>query len=270
MNKKIAFIGVGNMAGAILGGILSGGGEFKAGDVVLYDKLAEKLNAYPTLRAAKSIADAVECGDYILFAVKPQNFPEMLDEIGNSNVDLSGKVFITIAAGIKTDTITDCLGPVPVVRVMPNTPLLVGSGTTALCRNEYVSDKDFKVAFSLFSSLGETVELKENGMNEIIALTSSSPAYVFLFIKSMADASKAQGLELEYDEIIRLCCSAFIGSAKLLMESDEMPEQLIRRVTSPGGTTEKAMQVFEKYNIADIIKQAMDECTKRAYELSGE
>ncbi len=270
MNKKISFIGVGNMAGAILGGILSGSAEFKTENVILYDKLPEKLAAYPTLCAVSSISDAINDGDYILFAVKPQNFPEMLAEIKNSNLDLSKKVFITIAAGIKTDTITKQLGAVAVVRIMPNTPLLVGSGTTALCRNEHVSDADFAVAFSLFSKLGDTVELKENNMNEIIALTSSSPAYVVLFIKAMADASKAQGLELEYDEILRLCCSAFIGSAKLLMQSEETPDQLIRRVTSPGGTTERAMQVFEKYNVSDIIKQAMDECTKRAYELSGE
>ncbi len=270
MNKKISFIGVGNMAGAILGGILSGGAEFMPDDVILYDKLQTQLDKYPSLTQANSLAEAVRMGDYVLFAVKPQNFPDMLKEIKDSNVCLDGKVFITIAAGVKIDTITKALGEVSVVRVMPNTPLLVGCGTTALCRNDKVSDEMFDVAFSLFSKLGETVELKESNMNEIIALTSSSPAYVFLFIKAMCDASAAQGLELEYEQLVRLCCSAFIGSAKLMMQSEESADELIRRVTSPGGTTERAMKVFEQAGVAEIIKHAMDECTKRAYELCGD
>ncbi len=266
---KIAFIGVGNMASAILGGILNGTGKFAEKDVIIYDKLPEKTDAYPFLEKADSVSDAVCKADYTVFAVKPQNFPEMLDEIKTSGISLDGKTFITIAAGISCEFITSVLGDVAVVRVMPNTPLLVGAGTSALCRNKYVTDEAFGIAFSLFSGLGLAVELGEENMNEIIALTSSSPAYVFLFIKSMADTAKAQGLKLEYSELIKLGCSAVIGSAKLLSESTDTADELIRKVTSPGGTTEQAMKVLYENGFEKIIKDAMDACTKRAYELSG-
>ncbi len=266
---KISFIGVGNMASAILGGILNGGGRFTADDVIIYDKMKEKIDAYPNLKAAGSIADAVNSADYVLFAVKPQNFPEMLSDIKESCSELSGKTFITIAAGISCDYISSVLGSVAIVRVMPNTPLLIGAGTTALCRNALVTDDAFDTAFSLFSGLGEATELSESNMNEIIALTSSSPAYVFLFIKSMADAAKAQGLELEYEQIIKLACSAVIGSAKLMASSTDTAEELIRKVTSPGGTTERAMNIFYEKELGATVKEAMDACTKRAYELSG-
>ncbi len=266
---KISFIGVGNMASAILGGILGGSGKFTSDDVIIYDKMKEKTDAYPSLEKALSVSDAVSKADYVLFAVKPQNFPEMLSDIKASCSELSGKVFITIAAGISCDCITSAIGNVPVVRVMPNTPLLIGEGTSALCRNSLVSDEEFDVAFSLFSGLGLATKLTEDNMNEIIALTSSSPAYIFLFIKSMADAARAQGLDLDHDELIKLACSAVIGSAKLMMSSEDPADELIRKVTSPGGTTEQAMKVLYDNNIPDIIKQAMDACTKRAYELSG-
>ncbi len=266
---KISFIGVGNMASAILGGILSGRGKFSADDVILCDKCPEKAAAFHGIKSVSSAAEAVNGADYILFAVKPQNFPEMLDEIKSNCADLSAKVFITIAAGISCQTVTDALGDVPVVRVMPNTPLLIGKGTTALCRNAHVTDSEFDIAFSLFSNLGLAVELQENNMNEIIALTSSSPAYIFLFIKSMADAASAQGLDLPYDELIKLACSAVIGSAELMMNSTDSAEALIQKVTSKGGTTEQAMRVFNEKCLPLTVKEAMDACTKRAYELSG-
>ncbi len=266
---KISFIGVGNMASAILGGILNGNGRFTADDVMIYDKMKEKTEAYPNLKAAASVAEAVSSADYVLFAVKPQNFPELLAEIKENCTALSDKTFITIAAGISCDYISSVLGNVAIVRVMPNTPLLVGAGTTALCRNALVTNEAFDLAFSLFSGLGLATELPESNMNEIIALTSSSPAYVFLFIKSMADAAKAQGLELEYDEIVKLACSAVIGSAKLMASSTDPAEELIRKVTSPGGTTERAMNVFYDKDLCATVKEAMDACTKRAYELSG-
>lgn len=269
MGKKIAFIGVGNMASAIIKGILSNKGEFEKDDIILFDKLKEKTDAYAELKVSSSVSDAVREADYVVFAVKPQNFSTVLGEIRDSGVQYDGKTFITIAAGIKCAYIEGYLPNAAIVRAMPNTPMLVGKGVCSVCRNEYVSDECFKASFSLFSSLGVAFELGEDKMNEIVSLTSSSPAYIFLFIKALMDGALEQGLEFEDErQLRRIACEAVIGSAMLMLQSEKTPDALIRDVTSPGGTTAKAMEVLYGNDLERTVKDAMLACTRRAVELS--
>lgn len=269
MGKRIAFIGVGNMASAIINGIVSNSKEFKKEDIILYDKIKEKPQAYSGMTVAESAYEAADKADYVVFAVKPQNFEEVLGQLKECGLEYGKKTFITIAAGITCGFIEKYFPNASVVRVMPNTPMLIGKGVCSVCRNQYVSDEAFKTSFSLFSSLGVAFELGEDKMNEIISLTSSSPAYIFLFIKALMDGAAAQGICFEDEkELRRIACETVIGSAQLLMSSEKTPEQLISDVTSPGGTTAKAMEVFYNSGFEEIVNRAMIACTKRAAELS--
>lgn len=266
--KKTAVLGVGNMASAIIGGILNSG-LGKASDLRLFDRMPEKLAPYVEkgAYAASSLTDAVNGAEYILLSVKPQNLNEVLGEL--KATDLSGKTFISICAGVSTKIIENKLGrKVPVVRVMPNTPLQIGLGVSALAKNSGVTDEAFDFAVSVFESSGMVLKLDESGMNAIISVNGSSPAYFYYFIDAMVKSAKAQGLDC--DGIVEAVCRTVIGSAEMLMRSGKTPEELIRAVTSPKGTTERAMNVLFEANVADTIDKAMRACTARAAEMAEE
>ena len=270
MGKKIAFIGVGNMAGAIILGITRrDNADFVPdGDVAVYDVDKTKYEKYGGrgFLFASCAEEAIAFADYTVLAVKPQNYRELLSGIGEKIKDFTGKVFISLAAGVSTGSICSILGSdAAIVRTMPNTPLLVGSGVTALCRNRFVSDEDFSAVRSIFDSMGMTMELPEKDMNKVISVTSSSPAYVFSFIKALCDGAASQGLD--YPELKESACRAVIGSATLLMNSDKTPDELIAMVTSKKGTTEQAMLTLEKYRFEEGIIEAMQKCTDRANTL---
>ena len=267
MNKKISFIGVGNMAGAIILGITRDKAVADE-NICVFDVDKSKYDKYSgrKFKFADSPAEAIAYGDYTVLAVKPQNYRELLTALKDNGTDLCNKVFISLAAGVSTDAICGILGTdAAIVRTMPNTPLLVGCGVTALCKNRFVSDDDFANIKSIFDSMGMTVMLDESDMNKVISVTGSSPAYVFAFIKALCDGAVAQGLC--YDELKESACRAVIGSATLLMNSDKTPDELIAMVTSKGGTTEKAMLELEKYKFEEGIAEAMKRCTERAETL---
>ncbi len=269
--KTITFIGTGNMATAIIGGMLASGTD--ASLVTVYDKLPEKAAAFAErgVNVAKTLADAANASELILLSVKPQNFSEVLGEIGGSDVDTSKKTFITIAAGISTDTVSAMLGrECAVIRVMPNTPLQVGKGVSALTRNALVSDEDFALVRSIFDAAGMTVVIDEAQMNTVICANGSSPAYFYYFIDCVVKSAKAQGLELDEKTLTEVVCRTVIGSAEMLLASDKSAAELIRAVTSPNGTTERAMNVLYEENVDGIIDRAMRACTLRAEEMARE
>ena len=268
--SKIAFIGAGNMASAIIRGNLANGAQavFARENIIVYDINPEKLDQFEGTVKARSIKEAVQLCDYCVFSVKPQHFENVLTELRHADVPLRDKKFVTIAAGISTSFIEKYLGCVSVIRVMPNTPLLVGRGVSAICRNRYASKDDFSVVFSLFSSIGYAFEIEEKEMNEIVSLNGSSPAYIFLFIDALIKGAKEQGICLNDATLREAACRTLIGSAELMLQSEKSPEQLIRDVTSPAGTTEKAMEVLYNAGFSDIVREAMKACTKRAYELT--
>ncbi|MBR7185679.1 MAG: pyrroline-5-carboxylate reductase [Clostridia bacterium] len=260
---KLAFLGVGNMAGAILGSLRN---IVDDADIFLFDRYPEAMARYADRGyvRAESAPAAVAAADCVIFAVKPQNMPELFAELQAADV-MHGKLVVSIAAGIPIKAFTDAFGPLPVIRTMPNTPMLIGEGMIALCRNALVTDEDFAFVRTLFDAAGSTIVLDECDMNKIISVTGSSPAYVFLFIKSIYESGLAQGLA--EDGLLDAVCDAVIGSAKLLKASDKTPDELIAMVTSKKGTTEQALLKLEEYRFAEGIHAAMLACTKRAEEL---
>lgn len=261
--KRYSFIGAGNMAYAMVCGMGSA-------DITVYDKITSQYAKFaPTVKIAKSAPDAVRCADYIVLAVKPQNFKELLTEIRESETELSGKIFISIAAGVKISSICSALGSeVAVVRTMPNTPLLIGKGVTALSRNSLVSDADFEEIKSLFSAIGTVLTLEEDKMNAVIAATSSAPAYVYHFIDCIVKEAVAEGLDAE--DMLKAVCEMVKGSAEMVLRSDKTPAELVKMVTSPNGTTERAMKVLNDNGFEKTVADAMKACTARAEELSAE
>ena len=262
---KIGFIGAGNMAQAIIHGMLKSG-KYLPEQINLYDvdqKKCEKL-AEQGMQAAGSSQEVVKQSDIIFLAVKPQNYSEVLQ--GVRECVTQEKLFVSIAAGISISYIIRELGVnCPVIRVMPNTPLLIGKGATALCRADHVSEEQFQCVKEIFEASGETAVLTEDKMNAVIAVNGSSPAYVYLFAKAIIDYAVSQGIDSQ--SALQLTCKTLEGSAGMLQESGYTPDELIKMVSSPGGTTLKALEALEEKGFYQALLEAMDRCTQRAEEL---
>lgn len=261
---KICFIGAGNMAGAIIEGILSKK-VCEASDIGVIDISREKckkfakrgINVYDTYEAA------AKNSDIIFLSVKPQNYDEVLDALRGYT---DGKIIVSIAAGISTKFIKSKLGKDSlVVRAMPNTPLLLGCGATALCHVAPVTDQQFDKVKRIFEAGGSVDILPEDKMNAVISVNSSSPAYVYLFAKAVIDGAVKQGID--YDTAKGLIAKTLEGSAKMIMSSGYSPDELIKMVSSPGGTTLKALEALYEHDFEGAIIDAMQRCTKRAEEL---
>ncbi len=265
MKRKLAVIGVGNMAKAIIAGISSS--DIPVSSIVLFDINIEQ---YASVKAdvlyAGSVKEAVESADCILLSVKPQNYPEILSQIKTAD-GYRNKLYISIGAGIPVKTVSDSLECLQVVRVLPNVPMLIGKGVSVICRSDTVSSCDFEFVKAVFASAGSVLEIDESEMNRIIGVTSSSPAYVFRFIKAIYDGAVEQGLSS--DGLLDAVCDMVIGSATMLRNSQDTPEELISKVASKGGTTERALLKLDSKDFDNTIKEAMLACTERADELGG-
>lgn len=262
---KIAFIGAGNMASAIAGGIISSN-LILPSDIILFDKNEQQYSRFhDSCVHTDSINQAVELAEYIFLSVKPQNIKDVLSEIrGCANLDK--KVFVSICAGITISSIEAQLGRVKIARAMPNTPLLIGQGTTGLCKNSLITDKEFCTVKGFFGSSGYAVEVDESDINNVTALTGSSPAYTYLFVKAAVDASKRLGFHNE--NATKMFCKTLIGSANMILNSEKSIDELIKMVTSPNGTTERALNAFYENEFCEIVYKAMKACADRADELS--
>ena len=268
MSKKLAVLGAGNMGCAIVDGILSSA-IIPAGDIILVRRNTEKLSEYVTKGCV--VSDDVIYGareaDVIILAVKPQMMGELFETISSVCKE---KLLISIAAGVRIDRIESALPDNRVVRVMPNTPLTVGEGVTEICRGENVSDEEFSFAKGIFSSSGYVMECRECQINALTALTSSAVAYFALVEKAMSNWAMVNGLsEYGNQEICDLISKTAMGSAKLLFDKKISPEDLIRSVASPNGTTERALNVFEEDKLEETFAKAMTACLNRAEELSS-
>ncbi len=264
---KIAFIGAGNMSTALMNGLLSHPIETENTELYVTSRTLAKCDPF----AARGVtvlpdnASAAAVGDYIVLCVKPQQYASVLGDIGAA-VRGTDKVIISLAAGVSSASICRSIdGEVAVVRAMPNTPMLLGMGATALSRNPLVTDEAFTRATAIFAASGVTFVLPEDKMNAVIAATGSSPAYLYLVIKTLYDAARAQGVESE--GLLDAVCQTVAGAAEMVRRSGEDPDTLIRRVCSPGGTTERAMQVLHDEDLQGILTRAMEACTDRAEEL---
>ena len=263
--KKIAFIGAGNMASAIAAGIISSKLALPA-NIILFDKNEEQYSKFDSSCIhAESINQAIALSDYIFLSVKPQNIKDVLSVIKECSF-LEKKVFISICAGITISSIEAQLGKVKIARAMPNTPLLIGQGTTGVCKNEFLTDEEFSLVKGIFDSSGYAVEVNEADINNVTALTGSSPAYTYLFVKAIVDAAKRLGFNNK--NATKMFCETLIGSANMILKSEKNIDELIRMVTSPNGTTERALNSFYENDFCEIIYKAMKACADRADELS--
>lgn len=263
--SKIGFIGAGNMATAIINGMICNN-VVKPKDIYVFDLDSNKLNIMSNngVNVCNSANEVVENSHFVVLAVKPQNYQEVLEGIKNSVTDKT--VMVSIAAGISINYVVSALEKnCACVRVMPNTPLLLGCGATAVCPSENISDEDFNVVKSMFSTSGVCQVLPESQMNTIISVNGSSPAYIYLFAKAMCDYAVEQGIDSK--SATELICATLKGSAEMIMKSGDSLETLIKKVSSPGGTTLAALDVLEKGGFYQTVKDGMAACTKRAEEL---
>lgn len=265
---KLAFIGGGNMGGAIIRGLVSSG-TVEASDISVCCKSDKR---YPSFRAlgvttADSIASAVAAADYIFLCVKPGGFPEVVAECLRAPQLAPGVTFVSIAASVTSDLICRYAGSeVPVIRTMPGMPLQVGEGTVAVCKNHLVDNKSFAYICRLLSSVATVSVMEEQFLNPVISVNGSSPAYIFLFVQAMLEGAKELGISEH--QALPLILKTLEGSAQMLRQSSLSPEEEIRRVCSPGGTTLEAMKVFEDSDFVGMVKNAMKACARRADEIT--
>lgn len=265
MGRKIAVIGVGNMARAIIGGIVSS--DVCVDQFLLYDKNSDAYKDYAgntRFIFSSSIESAIALADCVLLSVKPQNYPEVLETI-RTVPSFADKLYISIAAGITANSVSESLGGAIVIRVLPNLPMTIGKGVSVICENTAASKEDFDFVKAVFAGAGSTLIIDEQEMNRIIGVTSSSPAYVFKFIDAICKGAAAQGLDEK--ELLNSVCDVVIGAALLLKASSDTPTELINKVASKGGTTEQALIKLDEGDFDGTIEKAMKACTLRADEL---
>ena len=243
----IGIIGAGNMGMAIASRI--------KGKVFLSDK---------NRRISDNVTVAKR-SDIIILAVKPQDIGEVLREI---RPYVKEKLIISIAAGVATSSIEKALGKARVIRVMPNMPAMVGKGISAVTRGRFAKPEDLKIAFGIFSKVGEVAEIKENMMDAVTAVSGSGPAYYFLFTHLLAKAGEANGLEKGL--AMKLAKAAFIGAAETACRKDLSMEEFVKKVASKGGTTEAALKAFEQGKLGAIIKKAVKAAAHRSLRLHSD
>ena len=255
--KKIGMIGVGNMGGAILRGMIASG-YVAAEDVMACLHSEEKRQALaaeiPGLTCttdAKALAQ--ECR-MIVLAVKPQVLGELLDSIKG---EINDRALVSIAAGWTMDMLTSKVAgtTATLLRVMPNTPALVGAGMTAICRQTTLSAADLAYAQGIFDAIGETAVIDEKLFDGFIAVSGSSPAYIFMLIEAMADAAVREGIRRP--DAVKMAAQAVLGSAKMVLETGKHPAELRDGVTSPGGTTIAGIHAMEARGIRAALMDAV-------------
>lgn len=265
-NKRIAFIGSGNMGEALIKGI-TGASVFKNKNIIVTDIRKERLEHIKRLYKVNTTTDnryAVKKSDIILLAVKPQIISKVVKEIGDL-ID-KGKLIITIAAGITINSIQDNLKKKgKIIRVMPNTPAIVQEGVSAIACGDDISKKDIEITKRIFNAVGRTVIVDESMMDAVTGLSGSGPAYIFLIIESLTDAGVKMGLPRDISRLLAI--QTILGAAKLAMESGEHPGKLKDMVTSPGGTTIVGLHVLEKGGLRSALISAVEAATKRSEEL---
>jgi pyrroline-5-carboxylate reductase len=265
-SHSIGFIGAGNMAEALIRGLVRGN-HVPAASVAASGPRQERLDE---LRRDYGIdvtthnREVVQRCGVVVLAVKPQILDKVLREVGDQLKP--GALVVSIAAGIDTETIEESLPDgVRVVRAMPNTPALVGAGATAVSAGKHASESDLKTARALFDAVGITVELDESQLDAVTGLSGSGPAYIFLILEALADAGVKVGLSRRNAQL--LAAQTVMGSAKLLLDTNEHPGRLKDMVTSPGGTAIAGLHTLEQGGLRTTLINAVETATKRAREL---
>ncbi len=256
---RIGFIGAGNMATALLSGIIKSG-LVNPNDAIISDKFADKLTEWKEkgVTVTDDNNQVEDFADIIFLAVKPNIIPVVLKQIKGD----SSKIYISIAAGVTVSFLENCLGSdKKIVRTMPNTPALVGCGMTAVVPNENLTEDEISIVIDLLEGVGDALLMTEKDLEIATAIHGSSPAYIYMMIDAMADAGVRHGLTKK--TALALAAKATEGSAKMVMETGKHPQQLKDEVCSPGGTTIAAVCELENKGFASAVQSAVDACIER-------
>ncbi len=268
-NKNIAFIGGGNMGRSLIGGLIADG--YPAAKLRVADPDFHKLKRLTArfgIEVSANNRPSVSGAEVVVLAVKPQIMKTVAMELAGSIA--SHTLVISIAAGVRTSALQHWLGSTtPIVRAMPNTPALVSSGATALYAADKVTPAQREVAESILRAVGLTLWVHdENLLDAVTAVSGSGPAYFFRLMEALEQAAEAQGLTPEQARI--LVVQTAFGAAKMALESGKDPGDLRAQVTSPGGTTERALRVLDEHGIERMIAEAVALATLRAAELADQ
>ena len=264
---KLGFIGCGNMAQAMITGILKQ--NVVSPDELIVsnpheEKIAKLKEQFGILTTTDNKKTAKEA-EIVVLAVKPQVYPEVIKEIRDEVS--TEQIIVTIAAGVSMAATERQFGKeMKIVRVMPNTPALVGEGMSGLCCNEYVTEEEFDKVHHIFQSFGKAEKITENLMDAVVGVSGSGPAYVYMFIEAMADAAVADGMARA--QAYKFAAQSVLGAAKMVLETGKHPGELKDAVCSPGGTTIEAVAALEHGGFRDTVISAQRACSKKSYDMS--
>lgn len=264
---NICFIGGGNMASALIGGLLGKGFDAQSLGVVEIDAASRaQLQSKFAVRAVETAAEGIADSQVVILAVKPQQMREVAGQLAPL---LSGQLLISIAAGIRAADLSRWTGSQAVVRAMPNTPALIRSGMAGMYALPAVNDSQREEAQNILAAVGETLWVQDEGMlDAVTAISGSGPAYVFYFIEALQYAARELGFNAE--DARRLSLETFLGASKLAAGSDDDASVLRARVTSRNGTTERALASMDANHVAEHIAQAAKAAEIRAREMGDE
>ncbi|MCZ7686522.1 MAG: pyrroline-5-carboxylate reductase [Sandaracinaceae bacterium] len=266
IGRRIAFLGAGNMAGALIKGLLHARAS-EPGDIFAVDVRPQRLDELREkhgVRVGRDLAEAARWAEVVVLATKPQVFDRVLPVVAGSIGE--GTLVVSIAAGVPIESIEARLpAGTRVVRTMPNTPALVDAGATAIAAGTHASDEDLGLVRRIFDSVGISVVLEEALLDAATGLSGSGPAYIFLIIEALADAGVKVGLHRDSAQL--LAAQTVLGSAKLLIETGEHPGRLKDMVTSPGGTAIAGLHTLEAGGLRTTLINAVESATSRSREL---
>ncbi len=267
-NSRITFIGCGNMGRSLIGGLIANGLSVNAitGTDVNAEQRQTTASQY-NIEVLEDNQQAIKDADVVVLAVKPQSMQDTLEPI-KGTLSLEKPLLISVAAGIKLSDLGKWAGEdLAIVRAMPNTPSLIQAGATALCANQFTSDAQRDLAEAIMRSVGLALWLDDEAlMDAVTALSGSGPAYYFLIMEAMEKAATHLGLPQDQARILTL--QTAFGAAKMALESTHDAESLRKQVTSPGGTTEQALNVLMNGGIEDLFREALEAAQKRSAELA--
>ncbi len=269
MDKKLGFIGCGNMSSAMIKGLILSKivspDCIKASDISIrkLDRMKDDLHILTT----NNNKEVAEFADILVLAVKPKIYGQIISEIKDTVKD--DVIVVTIAAGITMQTVKKQFGKnIKVVRAMPNIPAIIGKGMSSLSFNEHVLEEELNCVYKMFNGFGEVEIIDEKLMNVVTAVGSSSPALVYMFIQSLADGGVLNGLSR--DVSYKMAAQAVLGAAKMVLETGEHPGELKDEVCSPGGTAIEAVYCLEREGFRRSIIEAINRCTKKSEKLGKE
>ncbi|MGX9274251.1 pyrroline-5-carboxylate reductase [Pantoea ananatis] len=267
LEKKIGFIGGGNMAKAIIGGLINSG-QITPSAIWIYDRKPstnQQMAEQYGINAAESAEALAQHVDILFGAVKPNVILKVLKELANSLKKEA--VVVSIAAGVTLDNLASVLGhDRKIIRAMPNTPSLVGEGMTSVTPNVLVEQSETDEVVAIFESFGQAAVVDEYLIHSVVGVSGSAPAYVFMFIEAMADAAVAGGMPRA--QAYRFAAQAVKGSAQMVLETGKHPGELKDMVCSPGGTTIEAVKVLEEKGFRSAVFEAMQQCMAKSDKLS--